>query len=140
MVNQSDINSINTKCHKSVTSASLQSSILNATAMGFVAVGLLYGILMLPNRNRQDTLYFVGKWHFRSLKSIGFWVLAILIVVGIPAVILAVVIPLVSSVAILDYVSICVGATYASFALIYLISLLQNKYEWIVYEGGHEHE
>jgi len=65
------------------------------------------------------------------------WVVAILIVVGIPGAILALVIPLVSSVVILNYVSICVGATYASFALIYLISIIQNKYEWIIYEGNH---
>ncbi len=64
VVTDSDIANINSKCNKSVTSHSLKESNLKSTCLGCVAVGLFYGLIMLANKNREDTLYLTGKWKY----------------------------------------------------------------------------
>jgi hypothetical protein len=61
-VDQNYINSINTKCTKGYTGDTLKASMLNATCMGFISVGFMYGILMLQNNKREDVFFFLGKW------------------------------------------------------------------------------
>lgn len=58
---------------------------------------------------------------------------AIVIVAGIPAAILALVIPAISSVAVLNYICVCLGVTWASFTLVYPLCYIQNRYKWISY-------
>jgi len=65
-------------------------------------------------------------------------VLAAITVVGIPTAILALVIPNVINVSIVKFLGISLGATYGGFAFVYLMSVIQNKYELIQYNSGHE--
>jgi len=32
------------------------------SSMGFIALGFMYGFIMLKNIKRKDALYFVGHW------------------------------------------------------------------------------
>lgn len=106
------------------------------SSMGFIALGFMYGFIMLKNPKRQDVLYFVGHWSFKSNKAIAYWLLAIIVVVGIPTAFLALLIPNVVNVSIIKFLSISIGATYGAFAFIYLMSVIQNKYELIEYNNG----
>lgn len=33
--------------------------------MGFVAVGLFYGLILLQNNHREDVMYLTGRWKYR---------------------------------------------------------------------------
>lgn len=79
-------------------------------------------------------MYLTGKWKYREKKSVLYLLLTIIVIAGIPAGILALVVPALSSVAILDFICTCLGAAWASFCLVYVLSLVQNKYHWISYE------
>lgn len=137
-VDINELNNINSKCGKSFTSLKLKEKSLIDTTMGFVALGLMYGIIMLTNHKRQDALYFVGLWSFKSIKEVGYWVLTLLVIVGIPTGILLVLLPKVISSPILKYLITVIGTTYGTFAYVYLISVLQNKYGWIEYRTPEE--
>lgn len=99
-----------------------------------MAVGLFYGLIMLENKHREDVLYMVGKWNYREKRSIGFLLLAIIVIAVIPAGLFALLIPALTDIAILNFICVCVGALWASFALVYPLCWLQNKYRWIAYE------
>jgi hypothetical protein len=101
------------------------------SSMGFIALGFMYGFIMLKNTKRQDTLYFVGHWQFKSKKAIAYWLLAVIIVVGIPTAIFGLVIPNLIAVPIVKFLSISLGGTYGAFSFVYLMSFVQNKYELI---------
>ena len=108
------------------------------SSMGFVALGFMYGFIMLKNTKRQDALYLVGHWQFKSKEAVAYWVLALIIVVGMPTAILALVIPNVVNVSIVKFLCISLGATYGAFAFVYVMSVIQNRYELIEYNDGHE--
>lgn len=46
-VDDTDIANINAKCAKELTSESLKEKNLKGTALGFVAIGLFYGLILL---------------------------------------------------------------------------------------------
>ena len=117
-----DLNNINLKCNKSLTSLDLKSKSLRDSAMGFIALGLMYGIIMLKNQQSRDTFYFVGLWSFKSPKHIAFWVLAILIIVGIPTAFFVLLLPALVKVPIFKFLSTAIGITYGGFAFVFLIS------------------
>ena len=49
-----------------------------------------------------------------------------------PALIFCVVIPKISTFAIIDFISTALGAVWGGFSVIYFINKIQRKYEWIV--------
>lgn len=106
------------------------------TSMGFISIGFMYGILMLKNHNREDVLFFVGHWSFSSNKAILYWVLAVIGIVGVPTIILAIVIPKVANVAIVNFISTALGATYGAFSVVYLMSVVQNRFGLVELKRG----
>ena len=101
---------------------------LTDTSMGFISIGFMFGILMLKNFKREDTLFFVGHWSFTSGKAIFYWILAVIVIVGMPTGILALLIPSLVGVPILNFISTAIGATYGAFAMVYLISIVQSRF------------
>ncbi len=101
--------------------------------MGFVALGLFYGIIMLKNQHSKDALYFVGHWSFRGPKQAVYWLLAIVVIVGVPTALLAMLLPFLLKSAILRFILTALGATYGGFAFVYLIGYVQNHYGWMEY-------
>jgi hypothetical protein len=114
----------------------MKSKSFSDSSMGFVALGFIYGFIMLKNYKRQDVLYFVGHWAFKSNKTMVYWISAVIVVVGIPTALLALLIPNVVNIPLVKFLCVSLGATYGAFAFVYLISIIQNKYELIEYNGG----
>ncbi len=135
-VDMNDLVNINAKCFKSNTSESMKTKGLVDTSMGFVAIGFMYGILMLKNKKREDVLFFTGHWSFASTKAILYWILAVVAIVGIPTGILALLIPRLLEVPVLKFISTALGATYGAFAMVYLISIVQNRFGLIELGSG----
>ncbi len=127
-VNSSDIININTKCSKNITEGSLKASILIATTMGFVPIGLFFGILALPNKDGYELFYMLGRWKYTSIKAILYIILSIIVISGVPAAIFCLVIPKVSSVVVLNFISTAIGAVWGGFSLVYFINKIQKRY------------
>ena len=127
------LKNIDIVCGQVVTSDYLLEKNLKGNVLGFVSVGLFYGLLMLNNQHNQDVLYLTGHWNFRDTKCALFLLLALIIVAGIPAAILGLVIPLIITSAVVRFICLSLAATWGSFALVYLLSKIQNKYRWIAY-------
>jgi len=139
-VEDNDLTNINLKCNKVLTSLSMKNKSLSDPAMGFIAIGFMYGILMLKNKKREDVLFFVGHWSFASNKAIFYWIMAVIVIVAIPTAILALLIPAVVNVPIIKFISVALGATYGAFAIVYLMSIVQNRFELIQLKHGNENE
>lgn len=117
-----------------VTSEFLLVKNFKATALGFFGIGTFYGLLALQNKHNEDVLYLTGQWHFTSVKS-AFFVLAMFFVIsGIPAAFLGIAIPLIFHIPILIFICMCIAGTWAAFAMVYVLSSVQNKYRWIAYK------
>lgn len=99
-----------------------------------MAVGLFYGLVLLENTHNEDALYLVGKWSYREKKNIAFLIVAIVLIAVIPGGLLALLVPAVSNIAILNFLCVSAGALWASFALVYPLCRIQNKYRWISYD------
>jgi hypothetical protein len=102
-------------------------------ALGFVALGIFIGLLMLDNKNNYDVLYFTGRWKFKSCKYAVFLALTFIIIGGIPGALIGVGIPLIIDDPVGGFVCIAVAATWACFVLVYMLSKIQNKFGWIEY-------
>lgn len=76
----------------------------------------------------------VGKWNYREKLSIAYLIVAIVIIAVIPGGLLGLLIPALSDVVILNFICTCAGVLWASFALVYPLCTLQNKYRWISYQ------
>lgn len=61
-----------------------------------------------------------------------------LVISGLPAALLALVIPILFNIPILIFVCMAIAATWAAFAMIYVLSIVQNKYRWIAYKNDTE--
>ena len=127
------LNNIEIGCGKVLTSDYLLSKNLMGNVLGFIAVGMFYGLLMLNNEHNQDVLYLTGRWHFREGKFAFYLLFALLVVAGIPGVILALVVPLLISSAVVHFICLALAAIWGSFVLVYLLTKIQNKYRWISY-------
>ena len=106
---------------------------MKGNVLGFVSVGLFYGLLMLNNTHNQDVLYLTGHWNFRDKKCALYLLLALILVAGLPAAVLGLVIPLIVKSAVVRFICLGLAATWGSFALVYILSKIQNKYRWIAY-------
>ena len=129
------LNNIDLGCGKVVTSDYLLKKNLDGNVLGFVAVGLFYGILMLNNAHNQDVLYFTGHWNFRENKCALYLLLTLVLVAGVPAAIVGIGIPLLIKSAVVGFICLGLAATWGSFAIVYILSKVQNKYRWIAYES-----
>jgi len=96
---------------------------------------MLYGLLMLKNKHNQDVLYLTGQWNFTSVKSSLYTLMMFLLISGLPAGILAILIPTFLHLPVLVYIFMAIAATWASFAMIYILSMVQNQYRWIAYKN-----
>ena len=134
-VNSTYLNNIQIGCGKTVTSNYLLEKGLKGNILGFIAIGLMYGLLMLTNKHNQDVLYLTGHWNFRENICALYLFLTVLVVIGIPGVILGIVIPLLITSPIVGFISLVLAAIWSSFALVYILSKVQNKYRWIAYES-----
>jgi hypothetical protein len=132
-VNQVYLDNILLGCGKTLSSEFLYAKSLSGTALSFIGIGIMYGLLLLTNKHNQDVLYFTGNWNYRDRSSALFLLLALIIVAGIPAIILILIIPILVQAPIVIYFCICIGIGWASFALIYLLAHIHNKYRWISY-------
>lgn len=73
----------------------------------------------------------VGLWAFESTKSFILYLLALVVVVGIPTGVIVLLIPKAISSAILAYLVKVIGVTWAGFALISPMGYIQSKYSLI---------
>ena len=103
--------------------------------LGFLGVGLFYGLLMLTNSRNQDVLYLTGHWNFREKKCAVFLVVTWMVVAGVPGLVLGVLVPLLIKIAVVEYVCLALAASWSSFSMVYVLSRVQNKYNWIAYES-----
>lgn len=99
---------------------------------------MFYGLLMLKNYDNLDVLYLTGRWHLREPQCGFYMILTLLIVAGIPAALLILVIPMIIHSAVVVYICLALGVGWGSFALVYLLTKIQNKYRWIVYDSPSE--
>ena len=129
------LSNIEVGCGKVLTSNYLLSKNLMGNVLGFIAVGMFYGLLMLSNEHNQDVLYLTGRWHFREGKYAFYLFLALLVVAGVPGAILGIVLPLLISSAVVGFICLTLAATWGSFVLVYVLTKIQNKYRWISYES-----
>ena len=140
-VDQAYLNNIAIGCSgQNVTSEYLLVKNFKGTSLGFIGIGIFYGLLMLQNKHNQDVLYLTGQWNFTSVKSALLVLLTFLIVSGIPGVLLAILIPILFNVPILTFVCMAIAATWGTFALVYIVSMVQNKYRWIAYKNESENQ
>ena len=130
------LNNITIGCGKIVTSEYLLQKNLKSTSLGFIAIGLFYGLLMLENKHNQDVLYLTGRWNLREKVCALYLLLALLLIAGIPAALLIIVFPLFISSAVVNYILLAIAATWGSFVLVAVLSNLQNKYRWIAYDSS----
>lgn len=73
----------------------------------------------------------VGLWAFESTKSLILYLLALVVVVGIPTGVLVLLIPKAISSAILAYLIKVIGVTWAGFALVSPMGYIQRRYSLI---------
>ena len=117
-----------------MTSDSLKEGILKATIGGFLSLGLIFGAILLKNKEKKDTYYMLGIWSFKDTASIIKFHVALAVVVGIPSGLLILLIPRLIGQVIIRYIFMAIGAIYAGIGLIYILPSLQNKYEWVTYD------
>lgn len=73
----------------------------------------------------------IGSWEYKEPKYILMYLGAVIIIVGLPSAILILAIPHFIDVILVKYLLKVLGALYAGFALIYLMSLVQNRFQLI---------
>lgn len=73
----------------------------------------------------------VGLWAFESNKSLLLYLLALLVVVGLPTGVMVLLIPKAISSAFLAYLIKVIGVTWAGFALVSPMGFIQQKYSLI---------
>jgi hypothetical protein len=69
-----------------------------------------------------------GLWAFKSTKFFFYYLLAIVLVVGLPAVIFTLIVPTIVSNVITVYIMKVIGATWVGFALVYPMSIIQQRF------------
>lgn len=72
-----------------------------------------------------------GLWAYSSIKSFIAYLIALIVIVGLPAVILIILLPYLISNATLGYFLKVLGATWAGFALIYPMGKAQKRFSMI---------
>ena len=72
-----------------------------------------------------------GVWSFKNQKAFIVYLLALILVVGLPALILILLIPKFVDSAGFGYTLKVLGATWAGFALVYPMSLVQKRFQLI---------
>lgn len=82
----------------------------------------------------------LGIWSFKSTASIIKFHVALTVVVGIPSGLLILLIPRLIGQAIIRYIFMAIGTIYAGIGLVYILPLLQNKFEWVTYDRNSEAE
>lgn len=82
----------------------------------------------------------LGIWSFKSTSSIIKFYVALAVVVGIPSGLLILLIPRLIGQAIIRYIFMAIGTIYAGIGLVYILPLLQNKFEWVTYDRNSEAE
>jgi hypothetical protein len=110
-------------------------SSLKSTMYGFFSIGIIYGFMLLKDVHQKDTYYMVGLWKFANVKSVILFLVA-LSFVCVPSAVLIFAIPTVINGAISKYLSMSIGAIIGGISLVYVIPLLQNKFNWIVYTNN----
>lgn len=96
-----------------------------------MAFGFIFGFMLTKNAEKEDTTFMVGLWKFRDTKAFLLYILAIIIVVGVPAGLLVLIIPKVIKAAALAFIVKVIGVTWAGFALILPMSIIQKRFSWI---------
>jgi hypothetical protein len=130
--------SINSQCNLNKTSQDYQILILYSCISSFVAFGFIFGFILTKNVEREDSYFMGGLWTFKSTKAFFLQVLALIIVVGLPAGILILLIPKAIGSAVLAYVIKSIGATWAGFALILPMAIIQRRFSLISLHPHHE--
>jgi len=97
----------------------------------FLVFGFIAAFISTKNVDKEDTTFMVGLWKFRDTKAFIFYILAIIIVVGLPAGLLVLIIPKVIKAAALAFIIKVIGVTWAGFALILPMSIIQKRFSWI---------
>lgn len=100
---------------------------LNSAISAYLAFGIVFGFLFLKNENGEDSSFMGGVWAYKSTRSIIVYLVALIIVVGVPTIILVILLPSLLNNATLGYILKVLGATWAGFGLIYPMSLAQKK-------------
>ena len=89
------------------------------------------GFIFTKNEDKEDTIFMIGLWRFHNTKAFFLYVLVIIIVVGLPAALLVLVIPKLIQSAALAFIIKVVGVTWAGFALIRPVAIVQKTFSLI---------
>jgi len=105
---------------------------LKKTFYCFGAVGIIYGCLLLSNKENKDTLYMVGLWNFKDWKSRILYYVAF-VVVAIPSVIFYFLVPALISSNIVSYFFISLSILWGGFCLSFVLPAILNKFDLITF-------
>jgi hypothetical protein len=103
-----------------------------------LAFGFIFGFIALKNRDKEDSFFMGGLWTYKDQKSFIYYLLAMVILVGLPAVFLILLLPKFISVAVVGYLLKVLGVTWAGFSLIYLMAQIQKKLALIILHPNDE--
>lgn len=82
-VNQDYVDRLNNVCSKNLTSENLQSSAMNSCSNGFIALGIVYGLIILKNTKRIER-YMLGIYNFESCLKIMLSIFLYLLIIVAP--------------------------------------------------------
>lgn len=92
----------------------------------------------MKNVDREDSMFMAGLWAFKSTQAFVLYLLAMIIVVGLPAGIIVLLIPKIVGSGVLSFIAKAIGVTWAGFALIYPMALIQKRFSMITLHPNDE--